>query len=345
MRYIIILLFVFTSIYAKAINGIIVANTANKYIGLKYIWGGNSLDAGVDCSAFIKEIYKQFGYKLPRTAKTQVINTKECPTYTNIDDIEIGDALYFKRNGKIHHTAIVTDRKNGNIIITHAKGKKFGVVEEPMSLYYKKQLYAIKKFYNCTSPLKKEFTNVEIAESIKYVSNKYNIPIKTYFTIMGVESNFKPLVIAIETNSKTATILEKLRETGLKIVLVGKTFHSKNRIVDIYPPDLDTAIFIAKSLKQLGFTFDIGLMQINSVNFSLNDIDKLFYPKENLEKASKILKTCSKIYKTLKLQLECYNRGSKNLSKALNAGLDYAPYYKRYKKYYKEYFKESLNEQ
>ena len=343
MRFIIVIFLLNTFMFAKGVTGLEVSNEANKYIGKPYVWGGNSLKKGVDCSAFIKEIYKKFGYKLPRTASWQVTDTKECPTYKSINDVEIGDTLYFKKNGKIHHTAFVTgievigNRKS--LIITHAKGRKFGVVREKMTLYYKNQLFAIKKFYKCTSPLKNEITNAEIADSIHYISNKYGIKMESIFTLISVESGFKPLVITIETNSKTAKILENLRNIGIKIKTGGNTFHSKQAIVDIYPNSLKMAVFIAKNLKKLGYTFDVGLMQINSINFSINQINNIFYPKVNLEKASKVLKSCTRQYSSLKLQLECYNRGSSNLSKALKNGLSYYPYWEKYKEHYKIYFK------
>jgi hypothetical protein len=330
---------------AKNVTGLEIVNEANKYIGKPYVWGGNNLQKGIDCSAFIKEIYKKYNYKLPRTASWQVKDTKECPTYRNINDIELGDTLYFKKNGKIHHTAFVTGlsytKDKTYIVITHAKGKMFGVVREEMSNYYKKQLIAIKKFYKCTSPLKNEITNIEIADSIHYIKEKYSISEKTLFSLISIESDFKPLVITIETNPRVAKILAALRDIGVKIKTGGTTFHSKQAIVDIYPANIEMAVFIAKNLKRLGYIFDVGLAQINSTNLTIKEIDKIFYPKVNLEKAAQILKSCARQYNSLKLQLECYNRGAGNIKRALRNGDNYYPYWARYKQHYKNYFKGS----
>ena len=60
----------------EKIEGIQVAKDANKVIGKPYIWGGNDLNVGVDCSALVKLIYSKYGYSLPRTAATQVQNTR-----------------------------------------------------------------------------------------------------------------------------------------------------------------------------------------------------------------------------------------------------------------------------
>ena len=42
-----------------------------QYIGNKYVYGGNSLTNGIDCSGFTKQIYAHFGYTIPRTSLQQ----------------------------------------------------------------------------------------------------------------------------------------------------------------------------------------------------------------------------------------------------------------------------------
>lgn len=45
-----------------------IANEACKYIGNKYVYGGNSLTNGIDCSGFVQQIHKLFGISTPRSS-------------------------------------------------------------------------------------------------------------------------------------------------------------------------------------------------------------------------------------------------------------------------------------
>ena len=132
----------------KEINGLTIANSADKYIGLPYIWGGTNLKKGVDCSGLLKSIYKQYGFNIPRTAKDQALSNRH-KIIKHISKCKIGDALYFKdRKDHIHHVAIISGyEKDGRPIITHAKGKAHGVVRERMSDKYLSEFIGAKRFY------------------------------------------------------------------------------------------------------------------------------------------------------------------------------------------------------
>lgn len=43
----------------------IVAREAMKYLGTPYVWGGNSLTKGIDCSHFVAAVYSKIGWKAP----------------------------------------------------------------------------------------------------------------------------------------------------------------------------------------------------------------------------------------------------------------------------------------
>lgn len=45
-----------------------IANEGCKYIGNKYVYGGNSLTDGIDCSGFVQQIHKKFGISTPRSS-------------------------------------------------------------------------------------------------------------------------------------------------------------------------------------------------------------------------------------------------------------------------------------
>ena len=56
---------------SNASKGQQIANEGLKYVGNPYVWGGNDLYNGIDCSGFTQQIFGHFGYSLPRTSGAQ----------------------------------------------------------------------------------------------------------------------------------------------------------------------------------------------------------------------------------------------------------------------------------
>ena len=52
-------------------TGAFVVAYAKQFIGNPYVYGGNSLTNGIDCSGFTQQIFGHFGYSLPRTSGAQ----------------------------------------------------------------------------------------------------------------------------------------------------------------------------------------------------------------------------------------------------------------------------------
>lgn len=77
-----------------------IVQTAQKYLGTPYRFGGNS-PAGFDCSGFTSYVYKKAGYRLPRATKAQYgkLNPIRAP--------KVGDLVFFRTSGKrISHVGI-----------------------------------------------------------------------------------------------------------------------------------------------------------------------------------------------------------------------------------------------
>ncbi len=105
--------------------GSTVVNSALGYRGTPYVWGGNSLTQGVDCSGFVKQLYGQVGVSLPRTAAEQALVGQ---AITRLEDLRAGDRLYFweRKRGIIGHTGIYM----GNGYFVHSSRGKRGVATD-----------------------------------------------------------------------------------------------------------------------------------------------------------------------------------------------------------------------
>lgn len=93
---------------------------AKQFVGNPYVYGGNSLTEGTDCSGFTKLIYQEFGIDLPRVAVDQSYVGVEVP----LSSIQIGDLVLSGYEGKTHHVAIyIGDNK-----LVHALNADVGIV-------------------------------------------------------------------------------------------------------------------------------------------------------------------------------------------------------------------------
>ncbi len=101
-------------------------DTALSYSWVRYVYGGNNPDTGMDCSAFMKMVYKKFGVNLPRTARSQA----KVGTTVAFDKMEPGDRLYFQcKKSHIDHCGIYM----GNGQFVHCTVRKNGVAVDSLS--------------------------------------------------------------------------------------------------------------------------------------------------------------------------------------------------------------------
>lgn len=98
------------------VSGADVVAYARQFVGNPYVWGGNSLTNGVDCSGFVHQVYAHFGISTPRYS--QAFKTVGQPVA--FQNIQAGDVVVYPG-----HVAIYI----GNGCIVEAQSTRAGITE------------------------------------------------------------------------------------------------------------------------------------------------------------------------------------------------------------------------
>lgn len=106
-----------------------ICDYAKQFIGTKYVWGGNSLTKGIDCSGFVKQVYAKFGYTTPRVSRDMAKKYKTI----SISDLKPGDLIFYGKvsSNYINHVGIYIG--NGQVI--HSSTNYKGVAISSMYFY------------------------------------------------------------------------------------------------------------------------------------------------------------------------------------------------------------------
>lgn len=96
-------------------------NYAIKFVGNRYVWGGNDPHTGADCSGFVKYVYSHMaGISLNRVSRDQATQGKKIKS----SEMRPGDLIFYTdRRGKINHVAMYI----GNGQIVHAASRRSGI--------------------------------------------------------------------------------------------------------------------------------------------------------------------------------------------------------------------------
>lgn len=65
---------------------------AERYLNVRYVWGGSNPDSGFDCSGFVQYVYAQLGIKLPHYAASQYATTM----HVDPSQLQAGDLVLFE---------------------------------------------------------------------------------------------------------------------------------------------------------------------------------------------------------------------------------------------------------
>lgn len=79
--------------------------TADRYLGTRYRYGGETPAAGFDCSGFVQYVFGRNGIDLPRNSRQQA--TAGRALAAQVDSLKPGDLMLFSSKGvRIDHVAI-----------------------------------------------------------------------------------------------------------------------------------------------------------------------------------------------------------------------------------------------
>ncbi|WP_320998721.1 NlpC/P60 family protein [Hungatella effluvii] len=92
-------------------QGRAVADYGLQFVGNPYVYGGTSLTNGADCSGFVQQVYKHFGYSLPRSSSEQRSAGREV-SYSEAQPGDLicyaGHVAIYIGNGQIVHASTPT---------------------------------------------------------------------------------------------------------------------------------------------------------------------------------------------------------------------------------------------
>ena len=99
---------------STGVSGSSVVSYAMQFVGNPYVWAGNSLTNGVDCSGFVHEVYAHIGISTPRYSQA----FKSVGQAVSFDNIQPGDVVVYPG-----HVAIYA----GGGVIVEAQSTKAGI--------------------------------------------------------------------------------------------------------------------------------------------------------------------------------------------------------------------------
>ena len=113
-------------------SGSAVASYGCQFVGNPYVWGGESLTNGADCSGFVKSVYGHFGVSLPHSAGALTGVGRAVST----SDMQPGDIVCYSG-----HVAIYI----GGGQIVHASSPSTGIKIGPVN--YGKSIIAVRRIF------------------------------------------------------------------------------------------------------------------------------------------------------------------------------------------------------
>jgi hypothetical protein len=115
--------------------------TAKRFVGVPYRWGGSTPAGGFDCSGLTQAVYQLNGLNLPRSSKIQY----QAGVPIKRSQLSRGDLVFFATSGgrTVSHVGIYIDRNR----FIHAPGRGKRIRTERLSSRYFKTMYVGARTY------------------------------------------------------------------------------------------------------------------------------------------------------------------------------------------------------
>ena len=192
---------------------------ASQFIGNPYVWGGTSLTDGADCSGFVQQIYKQYGYDLPRVAEDQ----SQCGTKIPVEDAQPGDLIFYAKEGHIYHVVMYAgDGKTIEVAST-----KLGIIESKVNT--KNAVWATRIINDNCTLAGGGISNVNATNEM-YGQNLGNFQI-TYYCACEICCNKADGITATGTpvvEGQTIAVDPRVIPYGTKVIIGGHIFTAED---------------------------------------------------------------------------------------------------------------------
>jgi len=122
--------------------GVVAARTAERFVGIPYLWGGNTVVDGMDCSGFVRAVYNLCGVNIPRTSAEQF----KVGRSIGLEDLVDGDLVFFgTSDDRISHVGIYV----GSNRFVHAPRRGDEIKISPLQGYgVHKKFVGARRYFN-----------------------------------------------------------------------------------------------------------------------------------------------------------------------------------------------------
>lgn len=122
--------------------GFIAARTAERFIGIPYQWGGDTVVDGLDCSGFVRAVYNLCGVSIPRTSREQY----KAGAPVAKADLKDGDLLFFgSSESAINHVGIYVG--NGKFVHAPKRGEEIKTAALDES-YFERRFVGARRYFH-----------------------------------------------------------------------------------------------------------------------------------------------------------------------------------------------------
>ena len=116
--------------------------TASRFIGTPYRWGGESAKRGFDCSGLTMTVYRLNGLDLPRNSRAQYRTGAPVPRA----ELQAGDLVFFATTGKGRVTHVGLYSGGGQFIHAPGQGKRIRI-SSLSSRYFDRRFLGARRYF------------------------------------------------------------------------------------------------------------------------------------------------------------------------------------------------------